>query len=122
MFPGYLKKFTNNIPLLVLSSTLSAPSLLARNIYLNGKDISSAKNQIMENVTLQIDRYGNIYIEAPHYEVLEENTFIPLSQWKANQMQHKKGEGISEPKELKPIDAESKRPQDFKNKPGQKVQ
>ena len=112
----------NYIPLLVLTSALCAPSLLARNIYLNGKDVSSAKNQIMENVTLQIDRYGNIYIEAPHYEVLEENTFIPLSQWKANQMEHKKGEGISEPVKMKPANAESKPTENFKNKPGQKVQ
>ena len=53
----------------------------ARNIFLNGTNVSGAKNQFLENVTLQIDKDGNIYIEAPHYHVQEESTFIPLSQF-----------------------------------------
>lgn len=50
-----------------------------RLIYLNGVDISSAKHQILERVTVRIDGQGHIFIEAPHYEVTEESTYIPLS-------------------------------------------
>ena len=61
---------------------MSAPAALARNIYLNGVDISSAKHQLLEGVVVKIDGRGNIYIEAPNYEVSEETTLIPLSKWK----------------------------------------
>ena len=52
-----------------------------RNIYLNGTDISSARNQLMENVNINIDAMGNIFIIAPQYQVNEESTYIPLSSW-----------------------------------------
>jgi hypothetical protein len=51
----------------------------ARVIYLNGVDISSAKNQSLEQVNVRIDSRGQIYIEAPQYEVQQESTFVPLS-------------------------------------------
>ena len=54
---------------------------LERSIFLNGIDITSAKHQTLENVTIKIDGQGHIYIEAPHYEVNEESTYIPLSSW-----------------------------------------
>ena len=50
-----------------------------RVIYLNGVDISSAKNQSLEQVNVRIDSRGQIYIEAPQYEVQQESTFVPLS-------------------------------------------
>ena len=58
-----------------------APELMARNIYMNGIDISSARHQALSNVSIRIDGDGNVFIEAPHYQVHEENTFIPLSSW-----------------------------------------
>ena len=51
----------------------------ARIIYLNGVDISSAKNQSLEQVNIRIDAQGNVYVEAPQYEVQQESTFVPLS-------------------------------------------
>jgi hypothetical protein len=54
----------------------------ARNVFLNGVDISSARHQQMENIALRIDGDGNIFIIAPHYQVNEESTYIPLSSWK----------------------------------------
>ena len=64
--------------MLFLGLTMGAPSLVARNVYVNGLDISSARHQLMENVTVRIDADGNVFIEAPHYQVNEESTFIPL--------------------------------------------
>lgn len=68
---------------LILSYFFSQDSLMAkqRSIFLNGIDISGAKHQILENVTVRIDGQGQIFIEAPHYEVNEESTYIPLSTW-----------------------------------------
>ena len=68
-----------------------------RGIFLNGIDISSAKHQTLENVTLRIDGQGHIYIEAPHYEVNEESTYIPLSSW------NREGMGLPEHKPHGPI-------------------
>ncbi len=69
--------------LLILFSLILPCTLLAnqRSVFLNGIDISSAKHQILENVTVRIDGQGQIFIEAPHYEVNEESTYIPLSTW-----------------------------------------
>lgn len=53
----------------------------ARSLFLNGIDISSARHQEMERVTVRIDGAGNVYIVAPHYQVNNESTYIPLSNW-----------------------------------------
>lgn len=58
---------------------LAASIAMPRSIFLNGIDISSAKNQVMSGVTVRIDSRGSIYIEAPQYEVQQESTFLPLS-------------------------------------------
>jgi hypothetical protein len=64
----------------LLVATLLLPSLsYARSVYVNGIDISSARNQSLKNVHLRIDENGHVYIEAPHYQVNEEQTFTPLS-------------------------------------------
>lgn len=47
-------------------------------IYLNGMNISSVKNQELEQVDIKIDNYGNIYITAPQYDVSIENSYHPL--------------------------------------------
>jgi hypothetical protein len=70
-------------PCLLLLAGIGQPlpvsSSTARVIYLNGIDISSAKNQSLEQVNVRIDARGNVYIEAPQYEVQQESTFVPLS-------------------------------------------
>lgn len=53
--------------------------LQARSIFLNGTDISSATNQEMKNVEVKIDAEGNIHMSAPHYQVIEEDQYSPLS-------------------------------------------
>lgn len=81
-------KIIVGIHCLFFSIFLKAEDL--RRIYLNGVDISSATHQQLENVHIRIDGQGNIFIEAPHYEVSEENTYLPLSslQSDATRLQH----------------------------------
>jgi hypothetical protein len=52
--------------------------MTGRVIYLNGVNISSVKNQELENVNIHIDNNGNIYIDAPHYEIGVEQSYHPL--------------------------------------------
>ena len=82
-----------NLMLVMLLFLGTATSSQARNLYLNGIDISSARHQNLENVQVKIDGQGNIYISAPHYQVNEENTYIPLSRWdrRISGPQHKQG-------------------------------
>jgi hypothetical protein len=70
----------------VLSQTVSSPQ--ARSIYLNGVDISSARNQELSKVNIRIDSQGNLYIEAPHYDVQRETTFLPLGRQLPGQPKH----------------------------------
>lgn len=58
----------------------AAPSGL-RSIFLNGTDISGARNQVLKNVDIQITDGGDIFIIAPHYQVSEEDAFTPLSKY-----------------------------------------
>ncbi len=52
--------------------------MTGRIIYLNGVNINSVKNQELDNVNLKIDGSGNIYIEAPHYDISVEQSYHPL--------------------------------------------
>lgn len=65
-----------------------------RNIYINGIDISSARNQYIKNVNIKIDENGNILIDAPQYQVNEEETYTPLSKW---------AKGVQTPKHKSPV-------------------
>lgn len=67
-------------PFICLLATSPAWGLTAgtRSVFLNGVDISSAKNQSMQQVNIKIDSQGNVYIEAPQYEAQQETTFVPL--------------------------------------------
>lgn len=93
--------------LIMLSSTALAAGTLAipslepkpviagnRTIYMNGTDISSARNQDLRNVHIKIDEHGNLFITAPHYQVTEEETFTPLSSYKhaTSRLEHKPAE------------------------------
>lgn len=50
----------------------------ARMIYLNGRNISSVREQRLEAVNVMIDAHGNVHISAPHYEVQESTHYRPL--------------------------------------------
>lgn len=52
-----------------------------RSIFLNGIDVSSARNQDLKNVDVVINEHGDVFIAAPHYQVNEEDTYLPLSKY-----------------------------------------
>ena len=58
-----------------------ASTALARSVYLNGIDVSSARNQTLKNVQIKINENGDVFILAPHYQVNEEETYTPLSRF-----------------------------------------
>ena len=62
-----------------LLTIIVSTSLLGRNIYLNGNDISNAKAQKLEDVDLLIDKDGNIFISASHYKIEVEENYYPLN-------------------------------------------
>ena len=41
----------------------------ARAVYLNGVDVSSLRSKTFKNATVTIDKYGNVRIDAPSYDV-----------------------------------------------------
>ena len=51
----------------------------ARNIYVNGVDINGAVDQTLNNVTVYIDKNGDILISAPQYRVIPRETAAPLA-------------------------------------------
>jgi hypothetical protein len=53
----------------------------ARSVFLNGIDVSSARNQTLKNVQIKINENGDVFIIAPHYQVNEEETYTPLSRY-----------------------------------------
>lgn len=74
-----------------VSALISAAPSGLRSIFLNGTDISGARNQVLKNVDIQITEGGDIFIIAPHYQVSEEDAFTPLSKYVQgiNAPQHK---------------------------------
>lgn len=50
----------------------------ARSIFLNGVDISNARNQSLEGVDIRIDSEGNIFIIGNHYEIHQQQPLPPL--------------------------------------------
>jgi hypothetical protein len=75
----------------VAGASLTAAPAGVRNLYLNGVDISSAKSQELKNVDVTINERGDIFIIAPHYQVHEEDSYVPLSKYVQNMSapQHK---------------------------------
>ena len=59
-------------------NSFSTTQFPTRLIFLNGRNISSLKDEVLENVTVRIDAQGNIQIDAPHYEVNEQSSYHPL--------------------------------------------
>ena len=72
---------------------------LARSIYVNGVDISGAYNQNLSKVDVHINSQGDVFIRAPHYEVHEEDSYIPLKSYM------KKQEDMVEHKEPAPLES-----------------
>jgi hypothetical protein len=68
------------LPLTLLASVVTTTTT-PRSIFLNGVDISSARNQELHNVDLQINENGDLFIVAPHYQVNEEDSYVPLSKY-----------------------------------------
>ncbi len=66
---------------LTLSVAVMASPLFGRSVFLNGKDISSARDQDLHHVEVRIDGTGNIFLEAEHYQVSEETQYTPLSSY-----------------------------------------
>lgn len=71
--------FISTIFFMAISYCATLQAAERRRIYLNGVDISGAKHQDLSDVNISIDGQGHIFIEAPHYEVIEESQYIPLS-------------------------------------------
>lgn len=67
--------------LYAILSFSAAGAAEARSIFLNGIDVSSARNQTLKNVEIKINENGDIFIIAPHYQVNEEETYTPLSRY-----------------------------------------
>jgi hypothetical protein len=63
------------------SSAAMAGTKGVKSLFLNGVDISSARNQSLQNVDVMINEAGDIFITAPQYQVNEEDTYIPLSKY-----------------------------------------
>ena len=72
---------TINSVALVLCLNLVGTLAEARSIFLNGKDISSARSQDLKGVAIHIDENGDLFVTAPNYQVNEEDTYIPLSKY-----------------------------------------
>lgn len=80
-----------------------------RSLFLNGVDISSARNQDLRNVHVKITENGDIFIAAPQYQVTEEETFMPLSSYtsKSSPVEHRAPQAIKDntsPTNVKSID------------------
>ncbi len=72
-----------------------------RMVYLNGVDISTARGQQLKKVDVQISENGDIYIVAPHYQVHEEDSYVPLSQYT---------QGVNAPSHLAPASSQALTP------------
>lgn len=81
MASGYFgkKNFWQYFAISVFAVAATTPAAFARNIFLNGVDVSSSRSQELRNVQVRINEKGDIFISAPHYQVTEEDFFTPLS-------------------------------------------
>jgi hypothetical protein len=64
----------------IVALFMTSSESFARNVFLNGKDVSSAVGKKLEGVNISIAENGDIYISAPQYQVLEEVSYTPLGQ------------------------------------------
>lgn len=66
--------------LLIVSFSLSSVFMNAhaRGLYLNGKDISGARDENLESVRVKIDSKGDIWISGERYRVETQEHFVPV--------------------------------------------
>ena len=62
-----------------LCQPLAAQDGQLRHIFMNGVNVSQIRNQVVTNAKVTFTRNGDIHIEAPQYDVVEEDHFEPLS-------------------------------------------
>lgn len=65
-------------PIFIVALFIISSESQGRNVFLNGKDVSSAVGKKLEGVNLSIAENGDVYISAPQYQVLEEVSYTPL--------------------------------------------
>jgi len=97
------------IAIFSLSAIITAAPSGLRSIFLNGSDISGARNQLLKNVDVRISENGDIFIVAPHYQVAEEDAFTPLSKFVQgmNAPVHKNPQKVSDSSSV-PVHSEPK--------------
>lgn len=49
-----------------------------QSVFLNGENIIGLRNQVLKGVNVRFDAHGNIFIDAPHYQLSYEATYHPL--------------------------------------------
>ncbi len=93
-------KFLCKIAILLCSFIVGLSRIDARSIFVNGHDVSSVRSQELKNVNIRIDAQGNVFIDAPQYDVLEQDKYLPLSQYQQNVRKAKHQPKSSLPSEL----------------------
>ena len=97
------------IALVFAAVALAAAPAGVRSIFLNGADISSARSQELRHVDVRIADNGDIFITAPHYQVAEEDSYVPLSQFihTAGQPAHAQPQRLTTGPHGPPVNAEA---------------
>lgn len=49
-----------------------------QSVFLNGENIIGLRNQVLKGVDIRFDAQGNIFIDAPHYQIQYDTTYHPL--------------------------------------------
>lgn len=81
---GNARAFRNNkfnrgdIPMAYTKGSYDTTAFASRLVYLNGVNITQIKNQELTRVNIRIDGNGNVYIDAPQYEVVKKQNYHPL--------------------------------------------
>lgn len=83
-----------------LISFLLSVDVYARGLYLNGKDISGARDENLESVRVKIDSKGDIWISGERYRVATQEHYVPVEK-KSDVRAHL-------PKEVKGVNATQK--------------
>ena len=73
-----MKNYRSSLILCACILLAGSGQLFAGGLFLNGVDISSARNQTLKNVNISISEDGTVFIEAPHYQVREDDIFTSL--------------------------------------------
>ncbi len=79
--PAFGVDVTQGSPAQKFRKTLyGTTNFMGKIIYLNGENISAVRDQELDNVHVRIDKAGNIFIDAPQYEVTTQDSYHPLLQ------------------------------------------